>query len=89
MVIGSVYRPPSADSQYYDNMVDVIDHFANNDDHLIVIGDLNIDCSNENTNDSNARIDFIEQITGLRQIVNEPTRVTLTTSTLIDVIFYQ
>ena len=54
---------------------------------LIVMGDLNIDCSNENTNDSNARIDFIEQITGLRQIVNEPTRVTLTTSTLIDVIF--
>ena len=26
LVIGSVYRPPSADSQYYDNMVDVIDH---------------------------------------------------------------
>ena len=73
-------------------MVDVIDHFANNDDHLIVLVDLNIDCFNDNTNDSNARIDFIEQITGLRQIVNETTRVTLTTSTctrigLIDVIF--
>ena len=50
------------------------------------MGDLSLDCSNDNTNDSNARIDFIEQITGLRQIVNEPTRVTHTTSTLIDVI---
>ena len=38
------YRPPSADSQYYDNMVDVIDHFVINDDHLIALGDLNIDC---------------------------------------------
>ena len=34
-------------------------------------------CSNKNTNDSNARINFIEQITGLRQIVNEPACVTL------------
>ena len=50
------------------------------------LGDLSIDCSNDNTSDYNARIYFIEQITGLRQIVNEPTRVTLTTSTLIDVI---
>ena len=59
----------SSDTNYYDDMVDVIAHFSNIEGHAMVMGDLNFDCSDPDK-DSAKSIDFIEHLAGLSQIVN-------------------
>jgi len=80
-----MYRPPGASETYYEQMVDVLEHFTNCTNHVIVMGDFNYNCAPD-VNDCR-HINHIEQLTGLSRIVSAPTRVTMTTSRLIDIIF--
>ena len=50
------------------------------------MGDLNYDYKFDESLSSNP-LHQIEILYGIRQLINSPTRVTLTTSTLIDVMF--
>ena len=52
----------------------------------MLMGDLNYDYKLDETLSSNP-LHQIEILDGMRQLINSPTRVTLTTSTLIDVVF--
>ena len=86
LIVGSMYRPPSSNQQYYESMGDILDKVTtDNDCDTIVMGDINYNYSLDE-NLANNHINYIEQLTGLTQIVMEPTRVTMTTSSLIDVI---
>ena len=87
VVVGTMYRPPNSNQQYSEDILDILEYVTNVHDSVIVMGDLNYNCmlrSDDDAYDSN--ISVIEQLTGLTQLVEEPTRVTLSSSSLIDVI---
>ena len=80
-----MYRPPSADKEHFDRMLDLFELATQSSDSLLVLGDLNHDYMFDETLYKNP-INYIEQAYGLTQLVTEPTRVTYSTSTLLDVI---
>ena len=79
--IAVIYRPPSANSAYYDNILNQIELIKSEDEHLILMGDLNYDYLQT----PNA-INFIETAYDMKQLVQSPTRETVSSRTLIDVI---
>ena len=85
IVIGVMYRPPSADVTYYNSMLDQLDFIHANYDKVILMGDLNFNYRFDCELRSNA-VFHIESMYSMKQLVTKPTRVTLSTSTLLDVI---
>ena len=67
-------------------MLDQIDNVFSYNENIILMGDLNYDYKLDESLSSNP-LHQIEILYGMRQLINSPTRVTLTTSTLIDVMF--
>jgi len=80
------YRPPSSPSDLFCEFEKVIDKIDAEDLELYLLGDLNSDLMPENISNCNARVlTNILDIYGLSQLITEPTRVTPTSRTLIDV----
>ena len=83
--IGVIYRPPSADRNYYKEILNQLDFIHANFEKVILMGDLNFDYKFDVSLSSNP-VYNIECLYDMKQLITEPTRVTVTTSTLIDVI---
>ena len=83
LIVGTIYRPPDARNCYYDKILDEIQSIERNTNDLIILGDLNY---NYLDNLNMKPITEIESMFELTQIVRSPTRVTLRSSTLLDVI---
>lgn len=83
-VVCCMYRPPGSSVEYYNAMIDELMHFRK-DHELLLLGDLNFDYKFDELLYSRP-IYHIESLFGLTQLVLSPTRVTPTSSTLIDVI---
>ena len=69
-----MYIPPNSNQQYSEDILDILEYVTNVHDSVIVMGDLNYNCmlrSDDDAYDSN--ISVIEQLTGLTQLVEEPT----------------
>ena len=82
-----MYRPTSSKNAYRKSMVDQIDNvFFSYNENIMLMGDLNYDYKLDETLSSNP-LHQIEILYGMWQLIKSPTRVTLTTSTLIDVMF--
>ena len=79
-----MHRPPSSNTEYFQNMLNQIDIVLSHNVNILLMGDLNYDYKFDESLSSNP-LHQIEIIYGMRQLINAPTRVTLTTSTLIDV----
>ena len=86
LALGVMYRPPSSNNAYLKSMLDQIDNVFSYNENIILMCDLNYDYKLDESLSSNP-LHQIEILYGMRQLINSPTRVTLTTSTLIDVIF--
>ena len=86
LALGIMYRPPSSNNAYLKSMLDQIDNVFSYNENIILMGDLNYDYKLDESLSSNP-LHQIEILYGMRQLINSPTRVTLTTSTLIDVMF--
>ena len=84
-LIGTMYRPPSARKEYYENMIENIELAASNNKEIILLGDLNFDYKLDESLSSNP-VYWIEALFELTQLIEKPTRRTLTTSSLLDVI---
>lgn len=82
--IGTMYRPPSADATYFDKMLDDIE-FVTCDSHFVLLGDLNFDYV-YNCSLSTNPVHYIEELFSCKQLITEPTRVTDSTATLLDVV---
>ena len=80
-LIGNMYRPPSSDSNYFDKMLDLLEQASNEAENVILLGDLNYDYKT----DMNP-IFLIESMFEMKQLVMSPTRITNTSSMLIDII---
>ena len=86
LALGVMYRPPSSNYAYLKSMLDQIDNVFSCNENIMLMGDLNYDYKLDETLSSNP-LQKMEILYGMRQLINSPTRVTLTTSTLIDVMF--
>ncbi|XP_044591473.1 uncharacterized protein LOC123269702 [Cotesia glomerata] len=86
LVIVNVYRSPNSRvSQFKVNMVDLFENYIDKG-KLIIVGDFNLDVGS--VKDRYAR-KFVDECTlmGLNQLIKVPTRSTLTSDTIIDLVF--
>ena len=82
LIVGSLYRPPDANCEYFEKMLDVLEKIRNENTELILLGDMKIDYKLDTL--SNNPINTIENSFILTQLVDEPTRVTNDSSKCID-----
>ncbi|XP_072016559.1 uncharacterized protein [Amphiura filiformis] len=81
ILVCTFYRPPSSYVEYFKRFDEKVQSI--NADDIVILGDFNLDCLSENTY---KKVHEFCTNSQLSQLVDEPTRVTETTSTLIDLI---
>ena len=84
LALGIMYRPPSSVNEYFNNMLDHIDNVFSYYEDVVLMWDLNYDYKPVLMHSN--KLHQIEVLYGVQQLISSPTRVTLTTSSLIDVI---
>ena len=85
-IFGSIYRPPSSLSHYWEKLVVQFGDILSRSNNVIILGDFNFNYSVlEDICDK--RLREICDTYSLAQLITEPTRVTLHTSNIIDLIF--
>ena len=82
-LLGHFYRPPNATSDFWEKFDSTIEKTVEENIDLIILGDFNQDILKINSNSPFLRI--LSKY-NLQNIINEPTRVTNTTSTCIDLL---
>ena len=83
-IVGTIYRPPGASVDSFANIEQLIKLIDDENKEFYMLGDLNanmFDVSNNATKNLNSIIELYQ----LTQTISSPTRVTMTTSTLLDV----
>ena len=83
-LIGNMYRPPNSKVEFNDKFENFIDYVMREEKEIISMGDFNKDLFNEEI--GTEWINFTTSL-GLGQLISIPTRVTETSSTLIDHIY--
>lgn len=87
ILVASVYREPNSNFEIFlSQFEDLLSRCVPSYDHVIFMGDINVDLSKDTTSKNNFRL--VLDSFNLKQIINTPTRVNLNTGTasLIDVI---
>ena len=79
-----IYRHPSCRVEWKDNFEELVDKMYSEDKEIIIMGDINRDLMNMSINKDWS--EFISSI-GLEQLVNQPTRITKNSKTLIDHVY--
>jgi hypothetical protein len=88
VIIGNIYRPPNSQlHEFLQYFEDILTDFYTTYDTILCFGDFNINLFNFNS-PSTENLNSIMEIFNLKQLINEPTRVTDNTASLIDLIFY-
>ena len=85
VLIGSFYRPPNANVDYWNLISDSIDKANNDQKKFFVLGDFNTDWLD---NPSRHLLDIVN-LFQLRQLIDSPTRTTETTSSCLDLVLTQ
>ena len=89
-LINSWYRPPDAALERFNIYEDLITGMDSENKEVVLIGDFNCDWTRLINNRSNAQTNKLAEIAKtfqFEQLINEPTRITATTKTLIDLAF--
>ena len=85
-IIVTWYRPPNSPNEVFSSLENLIGRLDSENVEFYLMGDMN--CNMALMSDTNCRLlSDITNLYGLHQLINEPTRVTDTTSTLIDLIY--
>ena len=84
-IISHFYRPPSSKVQWVKDFTLVLEKAISNEKECIVIGDFNYDIL-KSDNYSKSWLELMESM-NFNQLVNDPTRVTSNSATLIDHVF--
>ena len=85
-VITSWHRPPNSPHELFAHVNTLLGKLDSENVEHFLLGDLNCDMQSKDNANVKALLN-ITDIYGLEQLINEPTRITPTTSTLIDLIF--
>ena len=83
-LVGNMYRPPDSKVEYNDRFENFIDNVLTEEKEFLLLGDFNKNLFNEDTDRDWGN--FTTSL-GLTQLINEPTRVTKDSKTLIDHIY--
>ena len=85
-VVTTVYRPPSALSEFFDHFEKLIKGIDNENKEMYILGDLNCDLlrPDKDYNIPTNKIKSLYELYQLSQLIDEATRVTMTTTSLID-----
>ena len=84
ILISTWYRPPDTPITIFDNFEELIGKMDSTGHEIFLLGDFNVDfMPDANANNTNKLKDIFATY-GLEQLINEPTRVTPNSSTLID-----
>ena len=78
------YRPPSSPVSVFNAFQNVIDKIDAENVELYPVGDMNCDVLSTNPANKTTNLLNISNIYDLNQIISEPTRITNTSKTLID-----
>ena len=84
ILVGSIYRPPSALSSYWDSMKLLLEKVTNLNLKTIILGDLNLDLNDIH---KCSLISELELLFQCKQLISDYTRVTSTSSMILDLIF--
>ena len=85
ILVSCMYREPKANLAYYEAMLDNIEAAIAKNENIVILGDLNFDYKLDETLENNPLF-YIEKLYLLQQLITQPTRVTVNTSTTLDVI---
>lgn len=86
VIFGALYRPPKSNVlQSLDLLNNAMSHLVPTSDNIIFAGDFNLNLLRPNYSGVDHFNNFLESF-NLTQLVNEPTRVTSQSSTLIDIL---
>ena len=87
MVVGIIYRPPNGNFKEFVTRLNemVTDTISVNNSEIFLIGDFNVDYSKQDTSNKKLIKEF-KSLTGLHQIIRQPTRYG-TCNSLIDLVF--
>jgi exonuclease III len=80
VLLGFIYRPPNSAVEWYQLFEQESTKVIAENKHVVLLGDFNIDMFSEN----GSRWSDLFESFGMSQLINEPTRVTSKSSTLID-----
>ena len=85
MLIGTVYRPPDRDD-FYTLFPPILEQIWQTRKNLLIIGDLNSDLTPNSMNDKGRRLKTILNNYNLKNMIKDPTRVTETTKSVLDLV---
>ena len=85
-LVATWYRPPSSQIDLFGKWALFLSKCDIENKELIIVGDFDCDVSNPLPNSHTYRLKFLCSLYQLKQFINEPTRVTSTSATLIDLI---
>ena len=86
-IIGNIYRNPKSDPSFWiDNFINLMDVIDANNKNVTILGDFNLDLTRSQTS-WNLKWTTTTALFNLMQLVKECTRITPTSSTLIDHIY--
>ena len=81
------YRPPTSPAIAFTAFHDIIDKIDAENGELFLLGDINCDVSSESPDCNTINLLNICNIFNLSQVISEPTRITNTSKSLIDLCF--
>lgn len=82
ILVGFIYRNPASNNNWFDDYVEMMDTVNSYNLNIILFGDFNIDLSLPQS-----QWNMLITMLGLYQLVNEPTRITHKSATLLDHIY--
>ena len=86
-IVTTVYRPPNASSDFFDHFEQLIKQIDDEDKEMYLMGDLNCDMLKKEKLSNNMptkKLNSVYELYQLSQLIDEATRITMTTSSLID-----
>ena len=86
-MVATWYRPPNSPAIGFTAFRDIIDKIDAENGELYLLGDINSDVSSESPDCNTTNFLNICNIFNLSQVISEPTRITNTSKSLIDLCF--
>lgn len=85
--VTALYRPPACDDNFFSTMENIVRVLDNESIEYFLLGDLNCNYLTNEYCSRLVKLKLISQVYQLTQLITDPTRITSTSKTLIDVIF--
>ena len=84
ILVSTWYRPPDSPVSYFTEFEKMVGSFDTENLEYFLLGDLNVDFKQSVKSSYRDKLNEIFDIYGIHKLINEPTRITETSSSLID-----